>query len=1217
RDGEPISGAERDEALFALRAFHASPFEFNRFSMEHIGTGEGNQAFFFGLYLAQNPKVILWYEDMFGKRHGTIKVDGEDYDATNPRHLAARHLRQQGGRRADAIDKLEQEESAAASRGHEDVAQRARAAAEFLRGAADDDLPEYQTGAHTYEVVLHVNEDELLDWDAPLSSQSEAVQTALRSLGVRERTNRLSFGGARSWPTREAAERIAENHARANYTIRPVEDWQTGRTVYEIVEDVSSGAQAYDDLIALKGSPEAATQALREAGIPGGKYLDADSRLHGDGTRNIVMFSDELIEIVRRDGKRVTGAEREEIMASLGSRPLSFRPGRAAAPTARAQAAMPEIREDVEKAISRTLPPEVKARVRERITFGDLPERLRPEGQPLSREIEGLYDPHEKIVYVSLNALDPVATARHESMHALRSLGLLSPEDWGRLTAEAERRGLRGEYGIDDLYGEVYGQRYAGDEARLEEALNEETIAEMFARRDAGENFGGPLNRIMDRIIKFLRAVRDALGLRGFRTVQDVFEDIEAGAFARRETARAVETSDNLSRAADAMLALGGPDPARVRANVEKLLRDENVGAAFTEDILREFDDLARDFGDEGRAAGETAARLKEAAAQKKRQDLLQQRAVSEIFRVMLEFRDARGQPDPAFAMRAILEHHGEVNMPRGMKSLDGHRKAVLGNLIQDMDEAFHRMRPKLSSGLPRDEALQARIVDEVFGIDTGDPDAKAFAQAWQEAVEKARQRFNAAGGGIARREDWRFPQGLDAAKLLGMGEEEFVRRTLDRLDLEQMRHPLSEGPPTRSDAEKMLRHVYQEIITDGWAHSSPSARRRGLSKIANRRGDHRVLVYKDAASYREQMADFGTGDNMFERMTSHLELMARDIAAMEVLGPNPEAALEWMTQFVTQQAHLKAAGAPAVFPETRPIAAINRSPLSYASANIKRARDMWTVYRGGLGVPESAEMASIFATGRNIVSASLLGHAQISALGDIGLQMQARKFAGLPQTRAIAGIARNLSGDKREIQRAGIMVEGYLNRIDAGGRSRISVQGTRWSQVLTDRVITFSGLKSWTEANQRSFQEAVMGALADSAGRGFDALDADARRLLRRYGIEAGDWDRLRSSIPAQDDGSPGLWLRPADVARAEAAAGREGDRLAERYAAMLMQEAQFTSPTTTLRSRAVMTWGTRAGGMGEALRWLSQFKGFPIMMHQLWMERIAREFYAGNTGR
>ncbi len=42
--------------------------------------------------------------------------------------------------------------------------------------------------------------------------------------------------------------------------------------------------------------------ALREAGIPGVRYFDATSRSRGEGTRNYVVFDENLIEMIRKYG---------------------------------------------------------------------------------------------------------------------------------------------------------------------------------------------------------------------------------------------------------------------------------------------------------------------------------------------------------------------------------------------------------------------------------------------------------------------------------------------------------------------------------------------------------------------------------------------------------------------------------------------------------------------------------------------------------------------------------------------------------------------------------------------------------------------------------------------------------------------------------------------------------------------------------------------------
>jgi hypothetical protein len=66
------------------------------------------------------------------------------------------------------------------------------------------------------------------------------------------------------------------------------------------------GYQAYRDLTSRYGYGETeaaqAAEALRQAGIPGIRYLDQGSRDTGVGTHNTVVFDDKLIDVLRKYG---------------------------------------------------------------------------------------------------------------------------------------------------------------------------------------------------------------------------------------------------------------------------------------------------------------------------------------------------------------------------------------------------------------------------------------------------------------------------------------------------------------------------------------------------------------------------------------------------------------------------------------------------------------------------------------------------------------------------------------------------------------------------------------------------------------------------------------------------------------------------------------------------------------------------------------------------
>ena len=61
-----------------IRAYHGSPHDFDKFSMDKIGSGEGNQTYGHGLYFAENEAVARSYRDALAKSDGSrVRPDSE------------------------------------------------------------------------------------------------------------------------------------------------------------------------------------------------------------------------------------------------------------------------------------------------------------------------------------------------------------------------------------------------------------------------------------------------------------------------------------------------------------------------------------------------------------------------------------------------------------------------------------------------------------------------------------------------------------------------------------------------------------------------------------------------------------------------------------------------------------------------------------------------------------------------------------------------------------------------------------------------------------------------------------------------------------------------------------------------------------------------------------------------------------------------------------
>lgn len=69
------------ESVYAQRAWHGSPYEFNTFDLGSIGIGEGNQTHGWGLYFAKDRKISKKYQEKLSRKN---KVNGQLFEVEIP-----------------------------------------------------------------------------------------------------------------------------------------------------------------------------------------------------------------------------------------------------------------------------------------------------------------------------------------------------------------------------------------------------------------------------------------------------------------------------------------------------------------------------------------------------------------------------------------------------------------------------------------------------------------------------------------------------------------------------------------------------------------------------------------------------------------------------------------------------------------------------------------------------------------------------------------------------------------------------------------------------------------------------------------------------------------------------------------------------------------------------------------------------------------------------
>ena len=613
-------------------------------------------------------------------------------------------------------------------------------------------------------------------------------------------------------------------------------------------------------------------------------------------------------------------------------------------------------------------------------------------------------------------------------------------------------------------------------------------------------------------------------------------------------------------------------------------------------ELERRYDQLVRHLNSRGLARDQLIEELEAEAFERRRRALLTETRRGELEAALAQHRDARGNPDPANAFRYLHEHQGQARF----EDIEHKRLAIIAQAHADMEEMLFEFRRGAFAGDKRRQAGSwfantrtvvrlENVVRELFGRDSGDARAKHLAASWSRVAEDLRQRFNAAGGAIGRLKDWGLPQSHNPEALMRAGFDAWKAFIEPRLDRARMVHPVTGRQLTDDELADTLRVVYDRITTDGWIDRQPSGVPAGRGALFRQHADHRFLHFKDPDAWLDYARTFGEGDP-FAAMMGHINTMARDIAAMEILGPNPESMRTYLKQLVLQQ--------------TR------NDPT--AQVILFRADEMWAHMRGAANTPVSARWANVLAGTRNFITASRLGKAAITSLSDLGTQAITRRFNGLRATRTFADVVRQFSREnRREAVRAGLILDAALHTLHQQARYVGALSGPEWTRWLSDRALTFSGLSPFTQAGKHAFGLEVQGFLADQVAHLWTDLPAPVRRMLDRHGFTADDWDAMRAMPLYTSEGGAPL-LRPAEMA----AAGRRD--LAERYIAMILRETIYAIPETTVGSQSLATGSTRPGTLlGELARSGMQFKSFPVTFAMLHGGRVFREIASGSIAR
>jgi hypothetical protein len=283
----PVSIVPPTETEPGIIAFHGSGADFDEFRLEMIGTGEGAQAYGYGLYFTDSQDIAKFYKDTVGQERNQIQFKGKPLDSVYTADIyenfgddisqiiqKAKEMGVAGGDE-EIIEDAVIGVFANLSQGLSNMKD-AQTAVDSLRSrrstgfspektiyryfiepeVKEADIPE----GKMYKVGLAPKPDELMDYDLSLNQQPEKIKKVLQP--------------------------FYEKYGVANTA-----------DVGTLLESVKRTGAIPDDAL---------TEKFVEAGIPGIKYRAAGSRGANvdtaDAEMNYVIFDDKAVKILEKYG---------------------------------------------------------------------------------------------------------------------------------------------------------------------------------------------------------------------------------------------------------------------------------------------------------------------------------------------------------------------------------------------------------------------------------------------------------------------------------------------------------------------------------------------------------------------------------------------------------------------------------------------------------------------------------------------------------------------------------------------------------------------------------------------------------------------------------------------------------------------------------------------------------------------------------------------------
>ena len=347
---EAGEGGLLDGERYQVSAFHGSPHEIaDKFRTDKIGTGEGVQAFGWGLYFTEKEDIARWYADKLGKS-GRLRIGSVDLldawneapsetmnhwsnvaDRASRLHLIKRDIENyKGSANRNPSSPWDKDYMRLLSEQQEETFEQLKEILKDLALATDpNDYPSQnqtikkiekaltspedvteERGRNLYKVILHEGKEAgdylWLDWEKTMGNQSSGVKEALKG-ALKERgftdeqiTNILSSEPG-AWQVKDPETGMSRYvFTFGEMKVLERQGWEILEAPEHVRPDTQTGEQVYHSIESFFGAKEASLLLLKH-GIDGNRYPSGSlSGAKGDAY-NYVVFDESAVTIEKHE----------------------------------------------------------------------------------------------------------------------------------------------------------------------------------------------------------------------------------------------------------------------------------------------------------------------------------------------------------------------------------------------------------------------------------------------------------------------------------------------------------------------------------------------------------------------------------------------------------------------------------------------------------------------------------------------------------------------------------------------------------------------------------------------------------------------------------------------------------------------------------------------------------------------------------------------------